>query len=334
MKYLVIAKILGSYMPEKRAKIGDCIIAKSYDQYHLDDDRPAIPVRSKDTEFHCLEKGVRNYVYYPQELISIRTFESEYIITTEIDKLNEYDALKIAGERFSDVSSALSLVAKNKAVHINGKRVKRGDEIYDFEIIGIFLKKNKHFIRLKLPRPLINGRNFFPKQFPKNFLNQAKKFTKFQDTVFKKGLIYFQRATAMRHSGVFNDLEIILNFVKCIELISWYVGRDDYLGLSKKKFQNLSEKKIIEGAGKKIGVTQKSIKKAKRAWDVRNTGDVAHKDLYYNPYSRRSTNTFLNLSEMESCVAEFLTKYFKYREKNLCRNFIYEIQTNMKVVDL
>src|SRR3989338_8959608 len=102
MKYYIYAKFLGSYMPEKRARIGDCIILKSYDQYHIDDDRPEIPVRSKDLEFHCLGQGVRNYIYYPQELISVRTFESEYLITTEVDMYSVYDALKIAGERFSD----------------------------------------------------------------------------------------------------------------------------------------------------------------------------------------------------------------------------------------
>ena len=190
MKYTIFAKFLGTYMPEKKAKIGSCIILKSYDQYHLEDDRPAIPTRSKSSEFHSLEKGVKNYIYYPQQIISVRTFESEYLITTEVDMQSEYDALKIANERFSDVASALSLIAKNKVINTpNKKRIKRGDEIYDFEIIGIFIKKDKHLIRLKLPSPLINGRNFFPKQFPKNFLTKAKKYLKFQDPVFQKGLV-------------------------------------------------------------------------------------------------------------------------------------------------
>ena len=54
MKYVVYAKLLGTYMPEKRASVGDCIIEKSYIQYEIDDDRPEIPVRSKSGEFHCL----------------------------------------------------------------------------------------------------------------------------------------------------------------------------------------------------------------------------------------------------------------------------------------
>lgn len=141
MKYHVVAKFLGTYMPSNKAKIGDCVISKSYDQYRIDDDRPEIPTRSKDTEFHCLEKGVKNYIYYPQELISVRTFESEYLITTEVEIHSEYDALKTAGERFSDVASVLALVAKNKVIKLNNRRIRRGDEIYDFEIIGIFLKK-------------------------------------------------------------------------------------------------------------------------------------------------------------------------------------------------
>lgn len=316
MKYQVYAKFLGSYMPEKKSKIGECTILKSYDQYYLDDDRPVIPIRSKGAEFHCLEKGTKNYIYYPQELISVRTFESEYLIITEVETHSEYDALDVAVERFSDVAISLSLVAKNKTVKINDKRIKRGDEIYDFEIIGIFLKKNKHLIRLKLPSPLISGRNFFPKQFPKKFLSQAKKYVQSQDPIFKKGLIYFHRATAMKHSGVFNDLEIILNFIKCVELICWHIAKDGNFGLSKKEFEKLFTKDIIERAGEKIGVTKTIIQKAKKDWDLRNKGDVAHKDLHFNPYSRRSTNAIINFYDLESSTAEFLIKYYKYREKN------------------
>jgi hypothetical protein len=316
MKYHVVAKFLGTYMPSNKAKIGDCVISKSYDQYHIDDDRPEIPTRSKDTEFHCLERGVKNYIYYPQELISVRTFESEYLIATEVKTHGEYDALKTAGERFSDVASVLALVAKNKVIKLNKRRIKRGDEIYDFEIIGVFLKKGKQLIRLKLPRPLINGRNFFPKQFPKGFMAKARKYLSFRDQVFTKGLVYFQRATAMRYSGVFNDLEIILNFVKCIELISWHVGEDDHFGISKKKFKDLPTKKVIELAGKKLKVTTKTIKAAKKMWDARNKGDIAHKDLYFNPYSRRSTNAMINYHDLESSVAEYLRKYYEYQKSN------------------
>ncbi len=317
MKYYSFAKLLGTYMPEKKATIGNCTILKSYDQYYLEDDRPAIPTRSKSFEFHSLEKGVKNYIFYPQQIISVRTFESEYLITTEIDMHSEYDALKIASERFSDVASALSLVAKNRVINTpNKKRIKRGDEIYDLEIIGIFIKKRKRLIRLKLPSPLVNGRNFFPKQFPKNFLAQAKKYLQFQDSVFQKGLVYFQRATAMKHSGVFNQLEIILNFVKCIELICWQVGESDRFGLSKTKFKELKTKKAIELGGKRIGVTQKAIQIAKNSWDTRNKGDVAHKDLYFNPYSRRSSNALINFDILESNASEFLRKYHKYRITN------------------
>ena len=306
-------------MPKKTAKIGDCKILKSYDQYHFDDDRPEIPVRSKDTEFHCLERGVRNYIYYPQELISVRTFESEYLVTTEVESHSEYDALKEANERFSNVVASLSLVAKNRTAKLGKKRIKRGDEIYDFEIIGIFIKKDKRFIRLKLPRPLISGRNFFPKEFPKGFLSQAKKYLQFNELVFRKGLIYFQRAIAMKYSGVFSDLEIVLNFVKCIELICWKVGEDDYFGLSKTKFKNLRTKEVFEYAGKKMKVRSETIKIAKKAWDARSNGDIAHQYLYFNPYSKRSSMeafTLVNYVDLESCASEFLRKYYEYKINN------------------
>ena len=317
MQYRIIAKFLGTYLPEKKTKIGDCTIYKSHDQFYLDDDRPVIPVRSKGLEFHGLEKSVKNYIYYPQELISLRTFESEYLISTEVKMRSEYDALKIAGERFSDVASVLSLVAKNKVIiWPNKKRIKRGDEVYDFEIIGIFLKKGKQLVRLKLPAPLVNGRNFFPKPLPKGFLSKAKKYHDLRDGVYQKGLVYFQRATAMRYSGIFNQLEIILNFVKCIELICWQVGKSDRFSLSKKKFKELGTKKAIELAGKRIGVSQKAMKIAKDSWDARNKGDIAHQDLYFNPYSRKSTNTLINFDILEETASTFLRKYHDFIIKN------------------
>jgi hypothetical protein len=120
----------------------------------------------------------------------------------------------------------------------------------------------------------------------------------------------------MKYSGVFNELEIILNFIKCIELICWYVGEDDRFGLSKKKFKDLPTKKVLELAGKKIKVTNKTIKSVEKLWDARNKGDIAHKNLYFNPYSRRSINAFINFSDLESNAAEFLRKYYEYRKNN------------------
>jgi hypothetical protein len=120
----------------------------------------------------------------------------------------------------------------------------------------------------------------------------------------------------MRHSGVFSDLEITLNFVKCIELVCWDIGEDDNFGLSKKKFKDLETKKTIEFAGKKMRVAATTIKEAKTAWDIRNKGDIAHKDLYFNPYSRRSTHALINFDVLERSATQFLTKYFQYRQKN------------------
>jgi len=311
MKYLVYAKILGTYMPEKKSRIGDCIVEKSYEQYHFEDDRPCIPVRSKDTEFHCLENGVKNYIYYPQNYISSRTFESEYIIKTEVATGRPSEAIENAFDRFSNVCMTLSMVAKNKTVTLNKKRFKKGSEYYDFEIFSVFIKRNRRYIRIKIPQPLVNGRNFFPKKFPKNFVNQAKKYLTFNDRIFQKGLIYFQRATFMKYTGIFNDLEIILNAVKCIELICTEIAKENRFGLSKTAFNMLYTKDIFQKAGSKIKVTQKTINKAKHLWDERSKGDVAHSNEYYNPYSKRSVNTFVNIDDLESTVNEFLIKYYK-----------------------
>ena len=75
-------------------------------------------------------------------------------------------------------------------------------------------------------------------------------------------------------------------------------------------------KKVIELAGKKIKVLNKTIREAKKLWDARNKGDVAHKNLYFNPYSRRSTSALINHRDLEAGAAEFLRKYFEYRKNS------------------
>lgn len=316
MKYIVYAKFLGAYMPENKATINNCVILKNPNQYYLylDDDRPIIPVGSKNDEFHCIRQGIKNYIYYSQNLISTRTFESEYLITTEVESYDESNALKIAHERFSTTAIIFSLVAKNKTIKLGNKRIKRKEEFYYFEIIGILIRREKQLIRVKLPKPSVGGHNFFPRKLPKDFLFKAKNYLKFNDQVFLKGLIYFQRATAMKESGVFSELEIILNFIKCIELICTSIGKDDYFGLSKKQFEKLYTKNIIVLAGKKIKIKNSIIKDAQNFWDIRNKRDIAHQDQYYNPYNLKSTNAMVNYWDLEATATEFLVKYYKYRK--------------------
>ncbi|MDD3191027.1 MAG: hypothetical protein PHI66_05065 [Candidatus Pacebacteria bacterium] len=316
MKYTILAKFIGSYMPENKIKIGECIIFKSYKQYDLEDNRTVVPIRSKSSEFHCLEKGVRNYIHYPQRMISTRTFESEYLIRTEVDSYSLWQALEEATNRFNDVSMALSLVAKNVVVKVGAKRIKKARESYDFEISGAFIDEDKEKIRVKLPEPGINVVNFFPRKYPRGFVSKAKDYLSYNDPIFKKGMIYLQRASVMKYSGVFNELDIIINQVKLIEMVAKEIGeKENRFGLNKKEYKKLGTKGVIEKAGSKIKIKRETIEKTRDMWDFRNKGDIAHQNLYYNFYSKNSSNFLINYDVLEKIACEFLTKYYEYMEE-------------------
>ena len=318
IEYHIYAKFLGTYMPEKSVKIGDCTISKECNFF--DDDRMTIPVRDKSSEFHLLRKGLQNFILYPQEPISVRTFESEYVIKTKIVSQSEYFAIREAKEKFFDISTVLSIIAKNEDVQVGSRKRKVDYETYDFEIVAIFVKKNNKFVRLKLPDVGVCGRNFFPKKFPKNFLKQTVEYLSFSDPVFKKGLIYFQRATTMRYSGIFDELDVMLNFIKCVELICDTISKETKCNLaSNKEFKKQKKKKngkkwIYQCVGSELGVDQKFIDNIIEAWSNRNENDVAHGHEYYNPVNKLS-NTFasVNYETLEACSAEFLRKYYEYK---------------------
>lgn len=302
MKYYIYAKFIGSLMPETKLSINNCLIYKC--NLRVEDDRPNIPVRIKESESHCMKKGVSNYIYQSQTPISIRTFESEYIITTEVSDLSLRDSLNEAFERFANTAVALSLSSYN---------TKEKNKVYDFEILGVFMKKKKEMIRLKMPDLLISGKNFFPKKYPQKFISRAKDYVKSKDLTFQKGMLYHQRVLIIKNLGFFNDAEIFLDLFKCIELICWQIAKQEKrFGLTKKDFGQLGTKKIIEKASMKLKISKKKINKAKFYWDQRNKGDIAHKNLYFNYFSKMSPVAIINLEELEDISKEYLIRYKKY----------------------
>ncbi|QQR60842.1 hypothetical protein IPH19_05580 [Candidatus Uhrbacteria bacterium] len=111
-KYIVYAKILGDFLPERKVKIGECHIEKT--TAFLERDLPEIPIIEKRSASHSLSKGVDAFIHYPQQPVSIRTFESSYLVSTEISEENLYFVLKEAEDRFTDLIASLSLALKRQ----------------------------------------------------------------------------------------------------------------------------------------------------------------------------------------------------------------------------
>ena len=211
MKYHIVAKVLGPYLL-KRLSINDCkIIKKSfYDCL----DYPTLPVRDPETEKFLIKKGVLNYIQYSQKPISTRNFQSEYLITIDIKGTNLYHVVEKAAKKIEDTLVAFSLASQSK------KRTRGFHGNYYYEIVGIYIKRKKTWIRVKLPDLLVGGHNFFPKPLARGITKKIKGFLACNDPIFLKGLEYLKRAKRFIDSEYYSELEIVMNLVKCIELIS------------------------------------------------------------------------------------------------------------------
>jgi len=301
MKYYIYAKILGTFLPTKSLTINDCKIKKGYPNEHKPYDRPEIPVRDDGMMHHTLSHGVTSFIYYPQKPLGLRTFESDYTLTTTINAYDISRAVESAKSKFEEVVAVLSLNLKTTVRKIGSKRVKRDDENYDFEIVAAYIKHKKSYTRVKLPEPLVNGHNFFPVTPPKGFTNKAKKILDCKDPIFWKALLYIHKNTKLRDSGYFDELMVTLNFVKCIELITKTVITAE----KNAKGKNMYMKERMELAGKLLGVSKQKVKYAQEAWDVRNDSDIAHAKGHR---SGKFPNFFYN----QAAANEFLIKYYNY----------------------
>ncbi len=311
MKYLVYAKILGSFLPTKRKKIEDCVIEKHLNPYFLtNSNKPEIPIMDSEMYYFNIENKQRNFIQYPQKPVSTRNFQSEYSIKTEVETHTPSQAVEEAEKRFHRVIDCLSLAIKTTIRNINGKRFRRNDEHYDFEISNIYVKTKGQLLEMRLPRPLINGHNVCPKDFPKNFVAKTKKFLNNRDYVFFKALSYVSKSVRMKDTGNYDQLLWLLNLVKCIELISHSLNiKSTKINPKTNKKVDLTTKELFELAGKKLGVTKESIKYSKKAWDERNKSDVAHANENYTFIS-------INYSKVEGAANEFLIKYHTYLQLN------------------
>ena len=305
MKYFICAKIVGTFLPAKAVRIHDCKISKGYSSDHTPYDTPIIPVKDVGLSQHSISHGVLNFIHYPQRPLSVRTFESEYTISTEIDAHDVRRAQEEAILKFEEVIATLSFALKTTVRNTGVKRLRRDDEHYDFEIVAAYIKQKKQFVRVKLPQPSTNGHNFFPKAPPKGFIAKTKKILDSHDSTFWKALLYLHKVDKLQDTGNFDELRVTLNFVKCIELISKSV----ILSRTNAQKKPLYMKERILLAGKKLGVTKKNILNAQQAWDARNDADIAHAKAH-------SWGAWPNFSQNQSASNEFLLKYYKYITKN------------------
>ncbi len=157
-----------------------------------------------------------------------------------------------------------------------------------------------------MPDPLVAGHNYFPQPFPPRFLAKAKKMFLVNDPVFRKGVGYIIDASRMKNSGGGSRLEVVLNFIKCIELISKSVGIPKIKDKKTGKMREPYTSDLFELAGKKLRVKAKNRKFAKEAWNVRNHSDVAHQSVWeWRAFPVSSV-------QLDEVANDYLLKYLKW----------------------
>lgn len=312
MKYIIVAKFLGNYLPEEEVVFHHCSIKKSFDSA-LREDRVTVPVTEWLNEQHWIKRGTQNYIFFSQSPVSTRKFESEYTITTEIETYSAYDAVEKAKLRFSFVIDAFSIVARDQKRKLGNMEVRNNSAIYDYEILGLFTSVSDALIRLKLPDPLVSGRSFEPKNLPNNFLSEAENilFLAGNDPIFSKGLIYFRRANKRIHSGSSSQIEIVLNYVKCIELIVKHLAKKNKKLFRDPTWKKSDTKEKIDVIGKLLQVSQEAIDQAKLSWSIRSGGDMAHQSIGFNAYNINESHVVMNLDSLSASATEFLSQYVK-----------------------
>ena len=99
MKYHIVAKVLGPYLP-KRLLINNCKIVKK--SFGDDLDYPNLPLRNIEIENWLIGRGTLNFIQYPQKPISLRYFQSEYLLTVDIKGYNPRFAVEKAIKKIEE----------------------------------------------------------------------------------------------------------------------------------------------------------------------------------------------------------------------------------------
>lgn len=325
MKYHILAKIVGLYLPDEYV-IGDISLKK---EIWTDlPNYPNLPIRNLSSDEHLISKGVECRIHYPQDKINLRSFSSSHLIRVIIEDRSLYWAKNRAIARIDHFVDALNLALFSKERIRGDKIIDRGiNDLYQYEVVGVYIETENGLQKLA-PQFPVSGMNVFPEVMEDDFKDVAKDILRCNNEVVMKALKYLKRAREFSFEH-FSEMEVLLNSVKCIELICMDFYPDGAKGkkLTKKGKEyegKMSFRDRLDGTLDKpgivslLGIDTKYRDFADSAWKNRSGYDYAHATVH----DKSIPPIFSH--KVNEVAYHFLFKYILYLKKEKPECFFQE----------
>lgn len=314
MKYHVLAKIVGPYLPEEFS-FGD-VSLKREDFFDFPD-YPNFPVRDVSSEEHLIKRGVEYRIGFLKEKINLRSFSSNHLIRVVIEGESPYQAKERALLRIEQLTESLTLASFGSEKKIrDGKPLDRSiNDVYEYELLGVYIEDSGSLYKVKVPL-LTSGINFFPEGMSDELKELTMDVLRCNNPVVLKSLRYLKRAKEFRYEH-FSELEVFFNSIKCIELIclTFYPKGTKKRNEKGKKVEmtlldrldGVNDKK---GVVEMLGIERKYRDFTESAWKSRNKYDYAHASEYDN------LTPTISPHKVNDVAYYFLSKYVLYLKNN------------------
>lgn len=311
MKYQVIAKIVGPYLPDNYSVAGMSIIKE---EFNLPEETSPASMKADATEQHLIEKGVTCRIRYNRYKFPYKKFDSSHLVKVEIDETsnNPYEAYNLAKIKIQQLVESLTIASFNiDKIRKGLERDRNTTDIYQYQIMGIYTDNGGHLKQVQV-NDFSTGVNYFPEEFPANLGSLTEEILGCNEETLLKAMEYMKRAKAFSFE-YYSDLEVFLNSMKCVELFAKKFYPE---GLRKADGKFVSFKDRVNGFDGKPGlidildIDAKYRDVALEAWDCRNQLDMAHASEYFKLIAFPFPN---NVNE---AAYHFLMKYVLYLKAN------------------
>lgn len=311
MKYHIVGKIVGPYLPEYYSIAGMVIKREALD---LPEDITPAPVGIDSTEEFLIEKGVECRVRFNSDKFPYRKFSSSHSLRLEVEEPqdNPYEAYKLAKIRIQQLVESLTIASFDiEKIRKGQKRSRNFTDIYQYQIVGIYVENSGSLERVKV-NDLNTGINYFPEEFPESLKSLTEDIISCNDDTLRKAMEYLKRAKAFSFE-YYSDLEVFLNSIKCIELFAKKFYPE---GQRRSDGRFITFKNRVNGFDGNPGLFEildieadyQDI--ALKAWDCRNQLDIAHASEYFKLIA------FPFPDDINQAAYHFLIKYISYLKTN------------------
>lgn len=317
MKYVVLAKIVGPYLSENFSFGGMSIIGKSDCPFS---DPEKVVLLDSSSDEHLIRKGIECRIRKGE--LGVYSVQSSHLAKIVIEASNPVEAQEQGLKKIQILTEYLSVTtsSKDKKTQEGFIRDKSINDFYYYDFMGVFIEIEGVLYKLQVSRRT-SGINFFPESMDEKFSKLAQDMLICNDHILRKLIDYLRKAKKFLLEEA--ELEVVLNSVKCIELICncFYQKDKKYFtnkkGERKTKSPTFREKLDgfegeigkVEGIVKELEIEERFVDFAWRTWQTRSKYDFAHATEEMRIPSIYSY-------QIIGTAYHFTLKYFLYLQKN------------------